>query len=208
MEYSVLLMVFTQVLLFALSITTTPGPNNIMLIASSVNWGVMRTLPHALGIIVGVPMVVGLAALGLSQIILANAWLYRGIQLLGAGYLIFLAWKIATATGRINASSTAAAPNTKGQPITFFQALVFQWANPKNWLAVTGTASLLGTVDDQLIVVSVVTMAFFCAAIVSCSLWTIGGRQLSRWLEGGNRRIWFNRVMGLLLVGSLGMLIV
>ena len=104
----------------------TPGPNNAMLMASGANFGFGRTLPHLAGVAIGFAILLLAVGLGLGGLFTAFPFLHVVLKVVGAGYLLWLAWKIATAKG---VSGKAGG----GRPITFLQAVGFQWVNPKGW---------------------------------------------------------------------------
>lgn len=107
--------------LFALVSSITPGPNNTMLLASGVNFGFLRTIPHALGISLGFMLLVVAVGLGLGEIFHAVPWTYTTLRWTGAAYLLYLAWCIATSGGMSEASGQGR------KPMTFLSAAAFQW---------------------------------------------------------------------------------
>ncbi|MFM8614006.1 MAG: LysE family translocator, partial [Alphaproteobacteria bacterium] len=111
---------------FALTTSCTPGPNNAMLTASGANFGFRRAVPHMLGIILGFPAMVLAIGLGLGTVFTALPWLHLALKYVGAAYMLYLAWRIATA-GRGKGAGAA-------KPIGFFEAAGFQWVNPKAWI--------------------------------------------------------------------------
>ena len=111
---------------FAVASSITPGPNNLMLMASGANFGFRRTIPHMVGISLGHAFMVMLVGLGLGKLFDTYPVAQTVLQVLSTGYLLYLAWKIAN----------AAPPQegvARGKPFTFFQAAAFQWVNPKAW---------------------------------------------------------------------------
>jgi threonine/homoserine/homoserine lactone efflux protein len=116
---------------FAFVSSITPGPNNVMLLASGVNYGFRRTVPHIAGISLGCVAMVLLVGLGLEQVFAAVPQLYDVLRYTGAAYLLWLAWKIARAGPVVEGPSG-------GRPMTFCQAAAFQWINPKAWVIVVG----------------------------------------------------------------------
>ena len=112
--------------MFAFASSITPGPNNIMLLASGANFGLRRTVPHMLGISLGHALMVSLVGLGLLGLFEALPWLRPTLMAACAAYLLYLAWKIA------NAAPPGDAP-TDARPFSFLQAAAFQWVNPKAW---------------------------------------------------------------------------
>ena len=125
---------------FAFVSSITPGPNNLMLMASGANFGFWRSIPHMLGILLGFTLMVFLVGLGLAQVFDAYPVLHDVLKVVSVVYMGWLAWKIANA-----------APPKKGEaagtPMTFLQAAAFQWVNPKAWaMALTAvTVYSLGT---------------------------------------------------------------
>lgn len=191
MKYDLLL----SLIGFAFATSVTPGPNNMMLLASGVNFGFRRTLPHMLGVSLGHAFMVFLVGIGLAQVFLHWPQLGLMLKVVSVAYMLWLAWKIAN----------AAAPNegqTEGRPFNFLQAAAFQWVNPKAWaMALTAvTVYAQGTGVWAMFAVAVV----FCAVnLPSVSLWAYAGQQLRRWLTTNRRLQVFNVLMAVLLVLSL-----
>ena len=117
--------------LFAAAMCLTPGPNVIMVMASAVNFGFRRAVPHILGISVGFGLMVVAIGLGLAGLFEAEPALHAAVKYLGAGYLLYLAWRIAR-------SRPAAASDERAKPIGFAEAALFQWLNPKGWATAIG----------------------------------------------------------------------
>ena len=111
---------------FAFVTTVTPGPNNLMLLASGANFGFKKTLPHMVGIVVGLSALTLVVGGGLMTLFEAYPILNTWLSILSAAYLLWLAWKIATA-------APLKANDGKGKPMTLLQAAAFQWVNPKAW---------------------------------------------------------------------------
>ena len=181
---------------FAFVSSITPGPNNLMLTASGANFGFRRTIPHMLGISLGHAFMVTMVGLGLGRAFTAYPALQAGLQIVAVGYLLFLAWKIATA-------APPRPGETKGAPFTFLQAAAFQWVNPKAWYmaltAVTQYSPDLPVFWAALFVACVFAVTNF----PSITVWTLFGTQLRRLLT---RPAWlraFNWTMAVLLVLTL-----
>ncbi|MEO0442511.1 MAG: LysE family translocator [Pseudomonadota bacterium] len=192
-----LLAFFAAGLLFAVSMTVTPGPNNLMLLLSSIRFGPRRTVPHALGIIIGVPFMLLSIGFGLGQIFLLYPALHLMIKIIGAAYLLYLAWKMAFAPIQ---SSNSRAPS----PMTFMQSALFQWVNPKAWVMVIGAVGTFTSLGDAIFIeIAVLAIAFMLAAVVSTSVWICFGEVLGRLLNNPQQRRWFNGLMGLLLVATV-----
>jgi len=180
--------------IFAAAASITPGPNNIMVMASGANFGLVRSLPHLCGISAGVFAIVSLMGLGLMAIFDALPVLQTVMRALSALYLLWLAWKIAIAVP----------PEAKArgaEPLTFFQSATFQAVNPKIW-ATGFSAITLFAADRLLTSVILVAMAFAVIGLASNAIWTGLGTALRHWLSDGRLKA-FNIAMALLLVGSL-----
>jgi threonine/homoserine/homoserine lactone efflux protein len=190
----------TALVLFALASSITPGPNNIMLLASGANFGLRRTVPHMLGISLGHALMVSLVGLGLLQLFDWVPWLRSALLIMCAGYLLYLAWKIANAAPPAEAQGDA-------RPFTFLQAAAFQWVNPKAWYmaiyAQTNFAPEGGVFGVSWAGAIAVAMIFALTNLPSVTIWAWGGVQLRRWLEAPGRLRAFNITMALLLVASL-----
>ncbi|WP_374192479.1 LysE family translocator [Trinickia acidisoli] len=181
---------------FALVMSITPGPNNTMLLASGVNFGFRRTVPHMLGITCGCMVMMVAIALGLGQIFTRFPTLYAVMEIASAAYLLYLAWKIAAS----RAFSVSAAHE---RPMTFFQAVAFQWVNPKAWMmAVTG-ATAFHLSDNLLINALFLTVAFAIVNLPSITVWAAFGLGVRRFLSGPAMLRAFNWSMAALLVASV-----
>src|SRR5471032_283629 len=106
--------------LFALVTSVTPGPNNAMLLASGVNFGFNRSIPHILGISCGFFVLVLAVGLGLGAVFEAYPVLYSVLRYIGGAYLLYLAWKIA-GSGPVSESEQG-----PGHPFGFWNAAAFQ----------------------------------------------------------------------------------
>ena len=174
----------------------TPGPNNIMLMTSGVNFGFYRTVPHMLGVGIGfVVMVLGVGA-GLAGVFQSWPPAQTLLRWVSVAYLLWLAWKIASQpTGQIEAGRAA-------RPMTFLQAAAFQWVNPKAWtMAVTAVTAYAP--GGGLSGILLVALVFGAINLPSVGSWTLLGQSLARFLGDPGRLRMFNIVMALLLVASL-----
>lgn len=186
---------FLALLGFAFVTSVTPGPNNMMLLASGVNFGFRRTLPHMLGISIGHALMVFLVGLGLAGVFKAWPLALTVLKVAAVAYMLWLAWKIAHAgapgEGRV-----------KPQPMTFLQAAAFQWVNPKAWAMALGAVSAY-VVEPSVWAYAGVAGAFACVNLPSVSVWAGMGQAVRRWLDGPGRLKAFNWTMAGLLVLSL-----
>jgi threonine/homoserine/homoserine lactone efflux protein len=184
---------------FAFVSAATPGPNNIMLMASGANFGFQRTVPHMLGVTLGFGFMVIMVGLGLVQLFDVWAQSYLVLKVVSVVYLLYFAWRIANATPPPAADEAGAAP---GRPFTFLQAAAFQWVNPKAW-AMALTAVAIYAPSKSVAAVLLVSAAFVAVTLPSVSAWTVLGQGLRRWLDSPQRLRTFNWVMAALLVASL-----
>ncbi|EDZ43315.1 MAG: LysE family translocator [Planktotalea sp.] len=192
MSYDLLL----ALTLFAFVSSITPGPNNLMLMASGANFGFRRTLPHLLGVGIGFTLMIVLVGVGLVQVFDLYPISHQILKLVSVIYLLWLAWKIA------NAATPEGDVQSEGTPITFIQAALFQWVNPKAWtMALTAISAY--TPDQTLYYVSLVALVFGIVNLPSVSLWTVLGEQMARFLTSAARLRAFNWAMAGLLVLSL-----
>lgn len=180
---------------FAFATSVTPGPNNMMLLASGVNFGLRRTLPHLLGVSLGHALMVFLVGVGLAGVFVAVPALSVVLKVLATVYMLWLAWKIATAAPK--APGAAA-----GRPFTFLQAAAFQWVNPKAW-AMALSATTIYASGPSASAMAQVALVFGLVNLPSVWVWAALGQLLRRWLAQGQRLRWFNLVMAVLLVASL-----
>ena len=185
---------------FALVSSITPGPNNMMLMASGANFGLRRTVPHALGVGIGFTLMIVLVGVGLMGLFDLFPVLNLVLKMVSVVYLLWLAWKIA------HAAAPDTAGRSRGKPMSFFQAVLFQWVNPKAW-SMALTAIALYAPDRNLGAVLLVAVVFGIINLPSTSLWAVMGQLMRRWLSSPARLRAFNWTMAALLVGSLALLI-
>ena len=186
---------FLALLAFAFVTSVTPGPNNMMLLASGANFGFLRTVPHMLGISLGHLAMTVIVGLGLVGVMLAVPAAQLALKVVSIVYMLWLAWKLAH----------AAAPGEIGGravPMTFLQAAAFQWVNPKAWAMSLGAVAAYAP-DQSPAAVAVVAAVFALVNLPSVSVWTLAGRGLRRWLTSPARLTAFNWTMAGLLVVSL-----
>ncbi|MEP2682169.1 MAG: LysE family translocator [Sulfitobacter sp.] len=187
--------ILTALLGFAFVATVTPGPNNLMLMASGANFGFRRTLPHMLGIVGGVSVMALLVGAGLMALFDAVPALNLVLKVVSVGYLLWLAFKIATA-------APVEERDAAGRPMTFLQAATFQWVNPKAW-AMCLSAITLYAPDRSLLSVAIVAGAFALVCFPAISVWAWLGTVVRQWLSNTTRLRVFNITMAALLVASL-----
>lgn len=191
---------------FAAIAAFTPGPNNIMLAASGVNFGLRRSLPHIFGITAGFLSVVIAAAFGLGGLFTLLPFLYDGLRVIAFGFLIYLAYKIGSATpddDRQLARDISKNPQTS-TPLSFWTAFLFQWMNPKALIVVfSAITAYAGTGPEFWVSLTSITFIFFLVTITSTLAWCALGVLIAQLLSGRLAYRIFNITMASLLVASL-----
>lgn len=182
--------------LFSLVSSITPGPNNVMLTASGASFGYRRSLPHMLGISVGVCIMVLLVGAGLGSVLQYWPHFYTALKYVGAAYLVWLAWKIAGA-GKIEGGKANA------QPLSFWQAAAFQWANPKAWIMAVGIVATYTPREGYVFNLLLAAMVLLIVNFPSISVWTLFGSAVGRLLRSPQALRNFNWAMAALLLLSL-----
>jgi len=181
---------------FSFVSSITPGPNNLMLLASGVNYGFRQTMPHMLGIAGGFAILLGCIGFGLGQLLERFPTAFMVIKFAGGSYLIYLAYRIAT-SGPIKKGKD------KGRPMRFIEAALFQWVNPKAWvMAVTAMATYTNPSRYAPSVVLVVVI-FTVINLPSVACWTAFGTTMRGFLSNVKRLRIFNCAMAVMLVVSL-----
>lgn len=189
--------VFLALLVYAFVTSITPGPNNFMLLASGVNFGFVRTIPHMLGIGSGFLTLLLAVGFGLGAVLTAFPALHLALKIAGGVYLLYLAWKIAMSR------SLGKDGDTKARPMTFFEAAAFQWVNPKAWVMAITAMAVYTNPDRPFLSVLLISIAFAVVNVPSVSTWAGFGTALRGFLSDPVRLKWFNIAMGVLLAATL-----
>lgn len=187
---------FWALVIFTFVMTFTPGPNTMMLLASGVNFGFRATVPHMTGITLGFGLMTLIVGMGLGEIFKFYPLLYTLLGYAGAAYMLFLAWKIAT-------TQSMGEGKAGRKPMTFLQAALFQWVNPKAWVMAVTAITTYSLPHAYTFSVLVLTGMFMAMAVPGCSTWILFGTGLRRWLDNPTRLRIFNVTMAVLLVLSL-----
>jgi threonine/homoserine/homoserine lactone efflux protein len=182
--------------LFVVVTSFTPGPNNAMLLATGLNFGFRRGQPHLWGVALGFTVMVLAVGLGLGAVFQAYPAAYTVLKYVGAAYLLYLAWQIATA-GEFKEGEAG------GRPITFLEAAAFQWLNPKGWVMAVGAVSTYAAVAQ--FPFNMLLIACLCGSVgvLSSVTWLGFGTGLKRVLTSPGAVRVVNVTMALLLVASL-----
>lgn len=189
--------VFLALLVFAFVSSITPGPNNFMLLASGVNFGFVRTIPHMLGIGAGFMSLLLAVGFGLGAVLTAYPGLHMALKVTGGAYLLYLAWRIAMSR------SLGEKGDASAQPMSFLEAAAFQWVNPKAWVMAVTAMAIYTNAERPFWSVLIVAVAFALVNVPSVSTWTAFGTAMRGFLSDPLRLKWFNIAMGVLLALSL-----
>ncbi|WP_175733797.1 LysE family translocator [Burkholderia ambifaria] len=183
-------------MLFALVTSITPGPNNTMLLASGVNFGFRRTMPHLFGISIGVAILMLCVGFGLGEAFRRMPVLYTILEIASVAYLLYLAWRIGT-------SGEVKAQGAKPRPMTLLEAAAFQWVNPKAWMMVLTAATTIRLSADYGMNAAWMAVVFILIGFPCICLWAAFGLGLRRFLSNRRALRIFNVTMALLLILSL-----
>lgn len=189
--------IFLAMGVFAFVMAFTPGPNNILLTASGVNFGFARTIPHVLGVGIGFVVLVIACGAGLGLVFTTFPSLQTVLKVAGAGYMLWLAWKVA------NAHIEGNGPQRRARPFSFLEAAAFQWVNPKAVLAAASGIAIYVRPTHAWFDFAILLALFALATILSTVTWAGFGVALRGLLKDPARARIFNIVMALLLVASI-----
>lgn len=169
-------------LLLAMPAYFTPGPNNLMLMASGARFGVQRTIPHGLGIVFGFPLMVFAVGFGLGAVFTAFPIVKTVLKYLAAAYFLWMAWHLlGLKIGKAGGAS---------RPMRFIEAALFQWVNPKAWaMAASFVAAFVQPGPERMISLIWVVAGCLFLAPFSSIVWVVFGQQFHKFLErtGGEK---------------------
>ena len=186
---------FLALSLYSIVASATPGPNNLMVLASGVNFGIRRTVPHMLGIAIGFTAMVAIVGLGLGAVIDIVPGVMTVLRYVALAYTVWLAWKLGT-SGSLGSGKVGA------QPMSFAAACLFQWVNPKAWVMALTATALYTTTPGYFLSVLLVAAVFGLVGMPFIAIWAGFGVALRQFLSIPARLRAFNVVMGLLLLAS------
>jgi threonine/homoserine/homoserine lactone efflux protein len=189
--------VILSLITFAFVAAITPGPNNTMLLASGVNFGFSRTRAHVLGVTIGFTIMILAVGLGIGRAFTLFPPLYLVLRVVSIAYLLWLAWRIATA------GATDPIVSDEARPMTFIEAALFQWVNPKGWMVCLSVAANYVAPDDLWADVAVLSLVFLVISLISASSWALFGTSLRPFLRDEQAMRVFNIAMAAALVASL-----
>ena len=193
---------------FAFVSSITPGPNNLLLMSSGALFGWRRSLPHLGGVLLGFAVVMTSAVFGLGKLVDAWPWLLTAVRLGGAAWLLWMSARYFGAAVRNPDPAARMEPAPVSRPFRFFEAVLFQWINPKAIiLALSSAGAYIALAEHAWQRAAIIVGVFFVAGLVSCSTWMIAGNALNRWLAEGRSAIWMNAAMGVLIVATAALIL-
>lgn len=188
---------YLALFVFAAVSAFTPGPNNTLLLSSGMTFGFRRTVPMIFGVVVGFPLMIACVGLGLGEVFARFPMIYTVLKYAGAAYMLWLAFKIATASR----ASEVASENAK--PLSFLQMAMFQWINPKGWVMAVTALSAYTVGTNFYLGVSLVVGTFVLMGFGSATTWAGFGSSLRRVLNHPKHFRMINIALALTLVASL-----
>ena len=187
---------YFALLIFSFVSSVTPGPNNIMLFASGVNFGLRRSVPHMLGISFGFGVLLTAVGAGLGAVLDRLPLVFLLIKVLGGVYMIYLAWRIARSGPPESGAASA-------RPMRFIEAAGFQWVNPKAWVMAAVAMAAYTTEGSYALNVAIVVATFSLVNLPTISVWAVFGLAMRRALTNPKVLRAFNITMAVALVLSL-----
>ena len=185
--------------LFAFVTSVTPGPNNMMLLASGVNYGFRLTLPHMFGISIGHCVMLVFVGIGFGELLLRFPFIYIAIKVLGFVYMLYLAWTIATS----NSNPAEGNVDNNSKPLSFIGAVAFQWVNPKAWVMAIGFFSNYITKEAGIETIVMCSLLFSVVNFPSIAVWALLGSNMRKLFAIKVYAKIFNVTMAALLVAAM-----
>lgn len=204
-----MLSVWFPMFLFALTGAISPGPVNLIAASIGASAGFVRALPHVAGASLSYAAIVWLMGTSLQRVLVAQPQVAHALQWAGAAYLLYLAWRIATARPTAGAAPASGGPDGTDDPAGpvepptasgLLQGGLTQSLNPKAWLVALSGVSLFVTAgpDARMLLLG------FClisgvVCFASVAAWAALGQLVGKWLTQARYQLVFNRTMAALL---------
>ena len=187
---------FTAFVVAAIPGFFTPGPNNLMLMASSAKFGFRRTIPHGLGVTIGFAVMVVLVGIGLGEVFRYLPWLEPVLKVLAAINLLYLAWTLIGLKIKDQGAGQ--------RPLTFLEGAGFQWINPKAWaLAVSFVAMVVDPGPGRYVGIAILGIGCLVIGAASSPTWMVFGDRLEKLLKRSGGERYLGIVMAVLVVASV-----
>jgi threonine/homoserine/homoserine lactone efflux protein len=187
---------FAGFLVFAAVASITPGPNNLMMMASGATFGLKRTVPHMAGVVLGFGAMTVAVGLGLAEVLKASPLVFAVLRWAAAAYILYIAYRMVTARG-------PGVAVTGERPMSFLGAVAFQWINPKAWVMALAAVGVYAERGRFLIDVILIAVVFMIVTVPCALTWTGLGSAIRRWFRKPGHLKAFNWTMAILLVASL-----
>ena len=180
---------------FGFITSVTPGPNNTILFATGVNYGVKKALPFLFGIMLGLSVILTAIGLGLGIVFIALPEVYQVLKYLGFAYILFLAYSI------IRSGYKPIEANSK--LFGLFEATFFQFVNPKVWVVMPSFMASFIPIGASLELTMGLVVVFLAVTFPGALAWAVFGGLLKNFMAAAKKRLIFNWIAGLLLVASM-----
>ena len=192
---------FVSLVGFAFISSTTPGPNNLLLMSSGALFGWRKTVPHLGGILLGFAVVMTSAVFGLGSLVEKWPWLMTIVRVLGASWLAWMSVRFFRSALHADRTTQSVEEAPISRPFKFYEAVLFQWINPKAIVAALSSAGAYITIAEDVWQRAILIVGvFFVSGLVGCSTWMIAGDALSRYMSTGRSAPYVNAAMGILIL--------
>lgn len=182
--------------LFMFAGSITPGPNTMLLFTSGLNFGARATVPHMFGVAFGFAVMVIAVGLGLASLFRLYPVIDTVLRVAGSVYLLYLAWRVVQA-------SEVKEGKCRARPMTFLEAALFQWINPKAWVLAMTAIIAYAPAEAGLSAIALVALVVVMVNIPCASVWILFGAGIRRFLSNPRALAAFNLAMAVLLVLSI-----
>ncbi|WP_261843110.1 LysE family translocator [Aliamphritea ceti] len=193
-----MLTIIFSMLVFALVGAISPGPVNIVATGAGANYGFRGALPHVMGATLSYTLIVFLVGIGLNQLLAQVPEFASILQYLGSAFLLWMAWKIATA------KPESLQGETPSLPPKMLEGALCQGLNPKAWLvSMSGVSLFVSTQQPAALFLMIFCAVSFAMCFIGVGSWALLGQVISRYLSNPTRQVMFNRIMAALLATSI-----
>ena len=187
---------FAAISIYYIIMYATPGPNNSILTASGIKFGFIKTIPNIFGIPTGHSIQLALVCFGLGSLFLQFPYLINALQYMGAIYLLYLAWKM---FGSLNIKLT----QDKSAPLKYYEAVLFQFVNPKAWVICITAVSLFYPEKENIFIGTLFMVVMSTIInIPSISVWAFGGSIIRKYLSNNKLKKIVEWLLAILLIGT------
>ena len=187
---------------FAFVASITPGPNNLLLMSSGAIFGIRRTLPHLGGVLLGFATLLTASVFGLGTLVSQWPWLVTIVKVLGAAWLGWMSIRFFRAAMQPVRPDQDMEKAPISRPFRFFEAVAFQWVNPKAIVATVFSAGAYIAIADSAVLRAVILVSvFFVTGLIACTTWMMAGDVVKRFLSG-RHAVAANIIMGILILAT------